>query len=80
MYPAILNHPNPKKNRPQGKLRLMYEAAVVAFMCHEAGGDAVDEMGTSVLDVRPGDPHQRTALYVGSKPMVDEIRKVLQNP
>ena len=38
MYPAIMNHPNPKKNRPEGKLRLMYEAAVVAFMCREAGG------------------------------------------
>ena len=45
MYPAIVNHPNPKKNRPEGKLRLMYEAAVVAFMCREAGGDAVDETG-----------------------------------
>ena len=32
LYPAIVNHPNPKKNRPQGKLRLMYEGAVVAFI------------------------------------------------
>jgi fructose-1,6-bisphosphatase I len=32
MYPAIVNHPNPKKNRPEGKLRLMYEASGVAFM------------------------------------------------
>ena len=46
LYPAIVNHPDPKKNRPQGKLRLMYEAAVVAFMCREAGGMAVDESGT----------------------------------
>ena len=47
MYPAIVNHPNPKKNRPEGKLRLMYEAAVVAFMCREAGGMAVNEAGNS---------------------------------
>ncbi len=77
MYPAIINHPNPKKNRPQGKLRLMYEAAVVAFMCREAGGDAVDETGTPVLDVQPKDHHQRTALYVGSKPMVADITGIL---
>jgi fructose-1,6-bisphosphatase I len=38
MYPAIINHPDPCKNRPNGKLRLMYEAAVVAFMAEEAGG------------------------------------------
>jgi fructose-1,6-bisphosphatase I len=79
MYPAILNHPNPKKNRPQGKLRLMYEAAVVAFMCREAGGDAVDETGTPILDVQPREHHQRTALYVGSKPIIEEITQLLRS-
>jgi fructose-1,6-bisphosphatase I len=78
MYPAIVNHPNPKKNRPQGKLRLMYEANVVAFMCKEAGGDAVDETGTPVLGIKPEDHHQRTALYVGSKPLIDDIAAVLR--
>ncbi len=78
MYPAIVNHPDPRKNRPQGKLRLMYEAAVVAFMCREAGGDAVDENGKPILDIVPEKPHQRTALYIGSKPLVDEITKVLK--
>jgi len=78
MYPAILNHPNPKKNRPQGKLRLMYEAAVVAFMCQEAGGGAVDETGTPILDIVPQKPHQRTALFLGSKPLVDDISLVLK--
>jgi len=79
MYPAIVNHPDPKKNRPQGKLRLMYEANVVSFMCREAGGDAVDENGTSLLDVTPENHHQRTALYVGSKPIIDEIAEVLRS-
>jgi fructose-1,6-bisphosphatase I len=78
MYPAIVNHPNPKKNRPDGKLRLMYEAAVVAFMCREAGGDAVDETGTRILDVQPKKHHQRTALYVGSKPLIEDIGRVLR--
>ena len=78
MYPAIVKHPDPKKNRPQGKLRLMYEAAVVAFMCREAGGGAVDETGTPILDIVPQKPHQRTALYLGSKPLVDEIGLVLK--
>ena len=78
MYPAIVNHPDPKKNRPQGKLRLMYEAAVVSFICREAGGDAVDETGTPILDRTPEKVHQRTALYVGSKPLVDEIARILK--
>lgn len=79
MYPAIVNHPKPEKNRPQGKLRLMYEAAVVAFMCREAGGDAVDETGTPILEIQPEKHHQRTALYVGSKPLVDEIAHILRS-
>ncbi|MHB8094076.1 MAG: FIG domain-containing protein [Candidatus Aminicenantales bacterium] len=78
LYPAIVNHPDPSKNRPKGKLRLMYEAAVAAFMCCEAGGDAVDGSGTPILDIRPETPHQRTALFLGSKQLVDEIAAVLK--
>ena len=77
MYPAIVNHPDPGKNRPQGKLRLMYEAAVVSFVCNEAGGAAVDETGMPILDVQPKDPHQRSALYVGSKSLVEDITRAL---
>ena len=78
MYPAIVNHPDPKKLRPEGKLRLMYEASVVAFMCREAGGHAVNEHGVPILDIKPAHHHQRTALYVGSKQLVDDITKVLK--
>lgn len=77
MYPAIVNHPDPKKNRPEGKLRLMYEAAVVAFMCREAGGTAVNEKGIPILDIQPEKHHQRTALYVGSKRLVEEVAGIL---
>jgi len=77
MYPAIVNHPNPAKNRPEGKLRLMYEAAVVAFICAEAGGAAVDETGRPILDIQPKKAHQRSALYVGSKPLVEDVAEVL---
>jgi len=78
MYPAIENHPDEKKNRPQGKLRLMYEANVVAMMCKEAGGAAINEAGDSILDIKPEKHHQRTTLYVGSKPMIEDITKTLK--
>ena len=73
MYPAIVNHPDPKKNRPEGKLRLLYEAAVVAFMCQEAGGLAMSEKGVPILDIKPEKPHQRCSLYVGSKALVENV-------
>jgi fructose-1,6-bisphosphatase I len=47
-------------------------------MCREAGGDAVDETGTAILDIQPKKHHQRTALYVGSKPLIKEIKKILK--
>ncbi|HMO16774.1 MAG TPA: hypothetical protein PKA63_02865 [Oligoflexia bacterium] len=77
LYPSIVNHPDPEKNKVNGKLRLMYEAAVVSFIAHEAGGFAVDEQGRDVLDVLPDDRHQRSALYVGNKELVENIQRVL---
>ena len=78
MYPAIINHPKPAKNRPKGKLRLLYEANVAAFIAREAGGMAIDEEGNDILDIVPEYAHQRTALYVGSKPLVESIRERLK--
>ncbi len=77
MYPAIVNHPNPSKNRPKGKLRLLYEANVAAFIAREAGGIAIDEDGNDILEIAPESPHQRTALYVGSRPLVESMRERL---
>lgn len=79
LYPAILNHHKPEKNQPEGKLRLLYEAAVVSFIAHEAGGFAVDEQGNDLLDVIPQKRHQRSALYVGNRELVSEIQGVLKN-
>jgi fructose-1,6-bisphosphatase I len=78
LYPAIVNHPDPQKNRPKGKLRLLYEANVAAFIAREAGGAAVDENGDDILEIEPEYAHQRTALYVGSKELVEDIRKRLK--
>lgn len=77
LYPAIVNHPDPRKNYPEGKLRLMYEAAVVSFMCREAGGFAINEEGKPILDILPSHHHQRTTLFVGSKELVEEIAGLL---
>ena len=78
LYPAIVNHPDPSKNRPKGKLRLLYEANVAAFIAREAGGMAIDEEGNDILEIEPEYAHQRTALYVGSKPLVENIRERLK--
>jgi fructose-1,6-bisphosphatase I len=74
-----MKHPDASHNRPEGKLRLMYETAVVAFIAHEAGGLAVNEEGDDVLDVKPLKRHQRSALYVGNREVVEDIQKGLKS-
>jgi fructose-1,6-bisphosphatase I len=75
MYPAIVNHPDKSKNRPEGKLRLMYECNVVAYIAREAGGYAVDEQGKNILQVIPEKRHQRSSIYIGNREMVESLAK-----
>lgn len=77
LYPAIVNHRDPGKNRAKGKLRLMYECAVVAFIAEQAGGTAINEEGQNILDVVPTHRHQRSALYVGNREIVESVKKKL---
>ena len=65
-YPA--DSRDPKK--PHGKLRLLYEAAPLAFLAEHAGGAASD--GTQrILDIQPTELHQRTPLFIGNKDLVE---------
>jgi fructose-1,6-bisphosphatase I len=77
MYPAIVNHPDKNKNRPDGKLRLIYECAVIAFIAKEAGGVAINELGHNILDVNPKERHERSTLFVGCKEIVEDIKKTI---
>jgi fructose-1,6-bisphosphatase I len=51
---------------PQGKLRLLYEAAPLALVVEQAGGAATDGR-RPILDIVPENLHQRTPLIIGSK-------------
>jgi fructose-1,6-bisphosphatase I len=52
-------------DRPEGRLRLLYEAAPLALVAEAAGGRASTGRGR-ILDVSATDYHQRTPLYIGS--------------
>ena len=67
MYPA-------DSKSPRGKLRLLYEAAPLAFIAEAAGGAATDGE-RDILDIEPERLHQRTPLVIGSKEDVDFVRK-----
>ncbi|WP_420630829.1 class 1 fructose-bisphosphatase [Candidatus Leptofilum sp.] len=69
-YPAEVNKPN-------GKIRLLYEAAPLAFLVEQAGGYASNGYA-SIMDLQPTDLHQRTPLYIGNRSLVYQAEKFLQ--
>lgn len=65
LYPATAKS-------PQGKIRLMYEAAPLALVAEAAGGAASDGR-RRILDIVPVRNHERTPIYLGSK---DDVARV----
>ena len=71
-YPA--DHREPGK--PKGKLRLLYEASPLAFICEVAGGRASTGR-ERILDVVPEKIHPRVPLFIGSKREVEWADKFI---
>ncbi|ACF14715.1 Inositol phosphatase/fructose-16-bisphosphatase [Chloroherpeton thalassium ATCC 35110] len=65
LYGGIFIYPRTAKS-PKGKLRLMYEANPLAFICEQAGGRASNGR-ERILDIKPTELHQRTPLFIGSE-------------
>merc|ERR1719171_226228 len=80
LYGGIFGYAGDTKN-PNGKLRLLYEAAPMAFIVEAAGGAAVSGTGERILDIDPVKDdttgkgvHQRVPVFLGSKDDVAEMR------
>lgn len=71
MYPST-------KNSPNGKLRLLYECAPLAFLIEQSGGRAISETGR-IMDILPKELHERTPVIIGSKNMVDSVEQLLNS-
>lgn len=64
--------------KPEGKLRLLYESAPMAFLMEQAGGRA--STGTqAIMDVVPEKIHERTPLIIGSKEDVALVESFIQD-
>lgn len=70
-YPADSKSPN-------GKLRLLYECAPLAFLCEQAGGYASDGR-QNILDIGPTELHQRSPLFIGSRDDVHAAEAALRD-
>ena len=71
LYPSNLSNPN-------GKLRLTYECAPLAFIAEQAGGRAISN-DKRIMDIPPSELHQRVPFFVGSKYMIDHLEEILES-
>jgi fructose-1,6-bisphosphatase I len=70
LYPAMLKS-------PAGKLRLLYEGNPMALLIEQAGGAATTGSGR-ILEVPPGELHQRVPVILGSGQEVQHVLDHLQ--
>jgi len=73
LYGGIFGYPADSKNT-NGKLRLLYEAAPMAYLVEQAGGLALTGK-TRIMDLIPQSVHQRVPVILGSPDDVREMRK-----
>lgn len=76
MQGGVFLYPGTIKN-PQGKLRLLYESAPLAFLAEQAGGKATTGE-QAVLDFVPNELHKRTPLVIGSQEDVQLVESFIQ--
>jgi fructose-1,6-bisphosphatase I len=67
-----------ENDKPEGKIRLLYEAGPLAFMAEQAGGYASDGK-RAIVDIKPTDLHQRTPLYIGNRALVRKAEAFLHD-
>lgn len=72
-YPADTRDPK----TPHGKLRLLYEAAPLAFIARNAGGYASDGR-QSIEDIMPASLHQRVPLFIGNRDLVEKAEVFIE--
>jgi len=69
LYPANTHY-------PEGRLRLLYEAAPLAFISEQAGGRATTG-SERILELKPKTLHQRVPLIIGSWEDVLDLEKFI---
>ncbi|MCA9771121.1 MAG: fructose-1,6-bisphosphatase, partial [Myxococcales bacterium] len=73
---GIFLYPGDAQN-PNGKLRLLYEAAPLAFIAAQAGGYATTGR-RPVLEIQPESLHQRVPLVIGNRAAVEQFEEFVR--
>lgn len=74
-YGGIFGYPATEKY-PDGKLRIHFESAPLAYLVEAAGGASSDG-DQSLLDVEPDEIHGRTATFLGNESLIKRLEDAL---
>lgn len=66
-------------DKPKGKLRDLFEVIPFALTFIEAGGEAIDDHGLSLLQIKPEHPHDTTPCFFGSKYEIAKVKEAYAN-
>ena len=67
-YPAT-------SDKPDGKLRQLFEVIPFALIYEEAGGQAIDENGNRLMELIPSHPHDTSPCFFGSNYEIEAMKK-----
>ncbi|QDX39637.1 class 1 fructose-bisphosphatase [Salarchaeum sp. JOR-1] len=73
-YGGVFGYPG-LRDRPAGKLRLLFEGAPIAYVVEAAGGASTDG-AQSLLDADCTELHQRTPVFVGNDAYVSRVESL----
>ncbi|SFV52198.1 Fructose-1,6-bisphosphatase, type I [hydrothermal vent metagenome] len=62
-------------DKPNGKLRQLFEVIPFALMYEQAGGEAINDRGDRLLELVPSHPHDTSPCFFGSKYEIDALKK-----
>lgn len=70
---GLFSYPN-TSDMPRGKLRQVFEVFPFALAFEYAGGEAIDERGGRLLELKPHNHHEATPCFFGSKTEIQKVK------